>query len=285
MDLLNKMEKEMTSDIQKVLRTLNVFSVSEVTESVLIAKLHKNPMAKIVISLLNLVEQNIELCKCAAGKIDEMKSEKIAEQKQLIDMQQGQIDSVQETVKTEMKSWTDVVKKNSNQRQGKQISSENTIKHAVRSVNEEERKSKNVMIYGCEEKENEADFEVQKAVKDIFNATHMFPFVNVCDLYRIGKKEPGKSRPIKAILESASDVANVLFHARNLKEREKFKHVYLGPDRTKQDQLAHNRLVKEMKLMIEKEGRREEGGGRKEGVGEVYAWMMQDEDSREGKRR
>ena len=251
-DLLNKMEKEMTSDIQKVLRTLNVFSVSEVTESVLIAKLHKNPMAKIVINLLNLVEQNIELCKCAAGKIDEMKSEKIAEQKQLIHMQQGQINSVQETVKTEMKSWTDVVKKNSNQRQGKQIT-ENTIKHAVRSVNEEERKSKNVMIYGCEEKENEADFEVQKAVKDIFNATHMFPFVNVCDLYRIGKKEPGKNRPIKAILESASDVANVLFHARNLKEREKFKHVYLGPDRTKQDQLAHNRLVKEMKLMIEKD--------------------------------
>ena len=24
------------------------------------------------------------------------------------------------------------------------------------------------MIYGCEEKENEADFEVQKAVKDIY---------------------------------------------------------------------------------------------------------------------
>ena len=55
------------------------------------------------------------------------------------------------------------------------------------------------------------------------------------------------------LLRTASDVANVLFHARNLKEREKFKHVYLGPDRTKQDQLAHNRLVKEMKLMIEKD--------------------------------
>ena len=58
------------------LRTLNAFSVTEITESVLIAKLHKNPLAKIFINLLNLVEKNIDLCKSAAGEMDAMKSEK-----------------------------------------------------------------------------------------------------------------------------------------------------------------------------------------------------------------
>ena len=250
-NLLNTMEKEMTSEIQKLLKAVNVSSASEVNESVLM-RLNKNPLAQFVDSLLNLVEKNVELCKCAAGKIDQLKYEKIADQKLLIEAQHGQINSVQETVKTEIKSWADVVKKNTNQRNGKQLT-ENSVKQAVRIVNEEKRRSKNLMIYGCEESDNEANFEVNKTVKDVFQETHIFPIPHMGDIYRIGKKEPGKNRPIKVELGSASEVEAVLMHARNLKDSDDFKNVYLGPDRTKENQLAHNRLVKEMKKMIEKD--------------------------------
>ena len=238
----------MTAEIQKVVKAVNVSCTSEVNESALM-KLNKNPLAKLVENLLDLIEQNVELCKCAAGKIDQLKSEKIADQKMLIEIQQTQMSTVQDTVKCEIKSWADVVKKNNNQRNVKQLT-ETSVKQAVRAVNEEERRSKNLMIYGCQEQENEADFEVSKTVKDVFAAVDIFPVPRAYEAYRIGKKEQGKNRPIKAELGTATEVDSVLGCARNLKDSVNFKHVYLGPDRTKEHQLAHNKLVKEMKQMI-----------------------------------
>ncbi|KAL5251536.1 hypothetical protein ACHWQZ_G017041 [Mnemiopsis leidyi] len=190
-DLLNTMEKKMTSEIQKVVKAVNASCASEVTESALM-KLNKNPLAQIVTSLLGLIEQNVELCKCAAGKMDQLKSDKIADQKLLIELQQTQMNSVQETVKSEMKSWADVVKKNSNvnQRNVKQLT-ENSVKQAVRAVNEEERRSKNLMIYGWQEKEKEADFEVIKAAKEVFDEVDIYPLPHILEAYRIGKKEQG----------------------------------------------------------------------------------------------
>ena len=243
----------MTSEIQKVVKAVNVSCASEVTESALM-KLNKNPLAQIVNSLLGLIEQNVELCKCAAGKMDQLKSDKIADQKLLIELQQTQMNSVQETVKSEMKSWADVVKKNSNvnQRNVKQLT-ENSVKQAVRAVNEEERRSKNLMIYGWQEKEKEADFEVIKAAKEVFDEVDIYPLPHIHEAYRIGKKEQGKNRPIKVELESADNVEIALRRACNLKDNDKLKHVYIGPDRTKENQLAHNELVKQMKLMISKD--------------------------------
>ena len=250
-DLLNTMEKKMTSEIQKVVKTANVSCVSEVNEPALM-KLYKNPLANMVVSLLNLIEENIELCKCAAGKMDRLKSEKIADQKLLIELQQAQMNSVQETVKSEMKSWADVVKKTNNQRNVKQLT-ENSVKQAVRAVNEEKQRSRNLMIYGCQEKEKEADFEINKTAGDVLDELGVFPMPRICETYRIGKKEQGKNRPIKVVLDSVDEVNSVLELARNLKDSDKFKQVYLGPDRTKENQLAHNKLVRQMKQMIEKD--------------------------------
>ena len=164
----------MTAEIQKVVKAVNVSCTSEVNESALM-KLNKNPLAKIVENLLNLIEQNVELCKCAAGKIDQLKSEKIADQKMLIEIQQTQMSTVQDTVKCEIKSWADVVKKNNNQRNVKQLT-ENPVKQAVRAVNEENRRFKNLMICGCPEQKKEADFEVMKikTVKDVFDEANEF---------------------------------------------------------------------------------------------------------------
>ena len=93
------------------------------------------------------MEKNISLCKSAAGKTDQPKSEKIADQKKLLEIHEGQAESVQETAKSEMKSWTDSVKKD-NQAKRKNLT-ENTINLAVRLVNEDKRRFKNRLIYGC----------------------------------------------------------------------------------------------------------------------------------------
>ena len=84
------------------------------------------------------------LFKSAASKMDQMKSEQIENQKELMKMKQDQIDSVQTTVETGMKSWVDIVKKNSSQ--NKQLTSK-TVKEAVRAASEEEDRTKNFIIY------------------------------------------------------------------------------------------------------------------------------------------
>jgi hypothetical protein len=197
---------------------------------------------------MNFAEKNMQLCKSAAGKIDELKSEKIADQRLLLEMQQGQINSVQDTVKSEMKSWADVVKKNTGQRNGKQLT-ENSVKKAIRIVNEEEKRSRNLMIYGCSENEEE---DVAKVVENVFSEMDIILMPNGNDVYRMGRKEPGKIRPIKVEFTNASDVESALAHARKLKDSS-LSMVYIGPDRTKEERLAHNKLVKEMKQMIEKD--------------------------------
>ena len=251
-DRLIAMDHETTSEFQKIFKIANFSCRSDFSDNALM-KLNKNPLIKIINSLMNLVEKNTELCKSAAGKIDEMKSEKIAYQKLIIEAQQGQMTSVQETVKSETKSWTDVVKKNTAQRPSGKPLTENSIKQAVRTVNEETKRSKNLMIYGCHESDKEADFELNKAVKDILQGTDVFPVPLACEVYRIGRKKPGKNRPVKIEFACASEVDSVLMRARNLRDSEVFKHFYLGPNRTREEQLAHSKLVKEMKQIIQKD--------------------------------
>ena len=95
--------------------------------------------------------------------------------------------------------------------------------------------------------------KVIKTVKEVLNDIDIFPAPHIQEAYRIRKREQGKNRPIKVELESADDVDIALRRARYLKDSDKFKHVYIGPDRTKENQLAHNELVKQMKHMIERD--------------------------------
>ena len=53
----------------------------------------------------------------------------------------------------------------------------------------------------------------------------------MADCYRMGKKEPGKIRQIKAGFTSSGDLQFILTHARKLRTNE-MKDVYLAPGRT-----------------------------------------------------
>ena len=109
------------------------------------------------------------------------------------------------------------------------------------------------MIYGCLEKEKEADFVVTKYVKDVFNEADIFLMPQTGAVHSIGKKEQGKSMTLNVRIRIAIDLDFVLGCPRNHKDSDKFKNVYLGPNRTKENQLAHNKLVKEMKQMLERD--------------------------------
>ena len=113
-NILYNSEKEMKSVLQQVLKTTKTSSVTEINHAVLM-KINKDVLSTFVQNLVDLVQNNIELCKSAANKVDQLKTEQLTNQKEIIKIQHEQISSVQETVKTEMKSWADVAKTNTKQ--------------------------------------------------------------------------------------------------------------------------------------------------------------------------
>ena len=106
----------MKEEISKLLNTTKVSTTSNFSVTVL-EKLKKAELISAVLSLVTVCENNLDLCKSAAEKIDELKDSKISYQREIIEAKKSQLNFVQKTVKTELKSWSDVVKKGCSQNQ------------------------------------------------------------------------------------------------------------------------------------------------------------------------
>ena len=214
-------------------------------------RLNKDSLTDMIVNLVHVFEQNMNLCKVAAKRIDELKTEQIDQQRTLIAIQNSQMNSVQTAVtsglKQEMRSWSDIVKKNNSQMQNDQLSiTKKSVQQVIRNVNEEERRSKNLMIYGLEENENE---DISPVVDEVFKSMSL-PAPDTIDGYRVGRRVAGKKRPVRLEYHNSGDVDFALAHSSKLKNSTKHSAVYLSPDRTKEQQLAHKALVKKMKELI-----------------------------------
>ena len=254
---LNKMEDDLNSAISSILKQVSVSTVEDLNPTVIANKLNKNPLAKIVNDALKLMNSNLRICKSAAAKIDELKSEKLADQKALIECQQKQLDSVKSTVKTEMKTWSEIVKTNMGQNP-----SANVIKKVVRSTVDQNERNKSFIIHGATEKEDKRPEDI---LTDVFfdlnnqvDSVSMRP--QVVSVRRIGVQKSDKSvaRPIRVTLTNSDDVKSVLSRSNLLKKspEEYFRKLYLAPDRTPEERKEHQKLVSEMKRRIESEPER-----------------------------
>ena len=247
-DLLHTMEKEINSEIVKVMKATNVSSVSDLSSTVLSNKLNKGQLSNFLCNIVKLLDSSMSLCKAAAGSVDAMKSKVVDTQNQLIEMQKEEIGAVKNTVKTEFKNWADVVKNNVTQ--DRKLTAK-SVKEAVKAVNEEEERLKNLIIYGVKEAEGDCEETLQfgplpNLVKSISKQTEC-PDCDVKNVYRIGNKTPGKVRPVKVEFQSSNDVASLLKNAPKLKSNEEFKTVYLAPDRSLEQRVARSKLVGQMK--------------------------------------
>ena len=146
-DLLYNSEKNMKANLQQLLKDTKTTAVAELNHSTLM-KLNKDALVNYVKNLANLVDENIDLCKLAACEVDQLKSEQIKNQKKIIEAQQEQLISVQETVKTEFRSWADVTKTNIQKSTDVSVT---TVKEAVKKAVAEDDRSKRFMIYGLDE--------------------------------------------------------------------------------------------------------------------------------------
>ncbi|KAL5263743.1 hypothetical protein ACHWQZ_G004964 [Mnemiopsis leidyi] len=131
-------------------------------------------------------------------------------------------------VQNEMKSWADVVKKSD--KQTRQLTAK-SVKEAVKAVNEEEERSKNLIVYGSAQDDDESEWDYSCKVDKTTDT-----FTAICDQLecenvdvqhctRIGEWRAHRTRPIKVEFRTAADVKTVLRKSHKLKASDEFKKI------------------------------------------------------------
>ena len=141
-------------------------------------------------------------------RIDELQKEKIEDQKTIIQLKDeivmkssDELKEVKSTVQDEMKSYSSIVKKNF-----PTPLTRKTIEAAVKSVCDQEDRSRNLIIYGIEETYGEV---LVDRVKKVLEEIDEKPPIKDC--VRVGVKRAGdtRPRPVKFSLSNSDHVAQV----------------------------------------------------------------------------
>lgn len=190
------------------------------------------------------------------AKLQAEPSALIASQKQVIDLQaellqckSDQLQSLQATVKTsventvkaEIKSYSEAVQENLPQ----PTIAQETVKSIVQAVVQEKDRSRSFMVFNLPEEEKE---QLNSKVGEVLLELDEKPKM---EAYRLGvgqrSKENAKVRPVKVILSSTVAVNQILAKARMLRSSPKHKSVYISQDRSPAEREQHRLLVAELK--------------------------------------
>lgn len=257
---LHELEKQIEDLSDSVSAKLNCRKLEDLTHDLFKPKgVTKDVITEIVLKMGSMICKSRTVLRSAAEKLDQQKSEQIKTQNELIQCKSGKLASVKETVKTEMKLFTDVVKNNS---VANDISPAK-IKMAVKSAITEDDRSKNFIIFGapeqleCEEQEmNERDL-----VGDIWGFMKFIGRPTITNIERVGvkKSDSPRSRPIKVTMRDPEIVREFLSRAKVLKSVDvadynfNYNKLYLSPDRSQDERISRQKLVQEMKERIKKD--------------------------------
>ena len=148
-------------------------------------------------------------------------------------------EGVQKEVSSVKQSFSDVVKSGSIENSAA-ISTE-SIKSVAKQIALEEELGRNIMVFGLCEEVNE---EINTKVAEVLESLGEKPRVEAC---RIGKKSPSAARPVKVSFSSSSIVQQILKKSSKLCGTERFKRVFLAPDRTAEERAQRKELVLELK--------------------------------------
>ena len=204
-------------------------------------------------SAVSVLGRSKEILCSAAVCVEGLKQEQIQNQKTLLKLQDDllrsktdQVEAVQKTVETEMRSFSDVVKHGC---EGKAASTQ-VIKAAVKSAVLEDGQKRSVMVFGLGEGPDES---VRRKVEDMLSVSCGTDKPSVSDCYRVGEVKEGAERPIKVLLNSSETAARVLRNARVLRGSTRFKKVYVSPDRSREEREQRRTLVAQIKEKISSE--------------------------------
>ena len=245
--------------LPKAMEQLGCSAPIDVT-SVVCNKAMKSTLVQLLTDSYHMVRFQNEKLKQLKAELSSTKSQLIENQKWVISLQENLIDvkteqlqSVQDTVRKSVVETVPTIVKTSISDQFKSYSAavqENvvvcqsegiapkTLRTVVKSVVREEDRTRNVIMFGLEETENE---DIVACVKDVFMDMDMKPNVQVS---RIGKA--GSKRPVKVAFSSPSTALQALRQAKQLKDSSKFSKVFIRPDRSVEERIQNKKLVEEL---------------------------------------
>ena len=122
------------------------------------------------------------------------------------------------------------------------------LKKAVKTVVQEEDRSRNVTIFNLPDQENE---DINSVVAIVFEAIGEKPRVEAC---RLGKRKSNKSmRTVKVTVANSTVVSQILSKARNLRKVSNLKSVFVFPDRSTEQRAKQKLLVTDLKILAKEQ--------------------------------
>ena len=180
-------------------------------------------------------------------KVIELQSNVIELQSKVIEKREEELTSLTTAAEKEMKSVQNVV-----QNEMKTYSSAlsktcaaalapKKIRAAVKTISDKENRTRNVIIHGLEEfNEESLEEEVGKVLEKIEEKPV------IMDCCRVGIKKPDSKRPIKFTLRSSDMVNQILRKSKLLRTKEGYSSIYISPDRTAEERRAFKKLLEEL---------------------------------------
>ena len=164
--------------------------------------------------------------------------------KKLEAVQSAVCNVVTESVKSEMKSYAAAATANSNHNMSPPAIKK--LQRVVEQVVQAEDRSRNIVVFGLPEGDNE---NTNSVVDKVFEAIGEKPRH---ESVRVGVKkstdsETGRHRPIKVRLSNSSHVIQILRAARKLKDTAAYRSVFLCPDRSPDERKARREAVARLK--------------------------------------
>lgn len=237
--------------LEDVLGQLECSSVGQLSPAIC-GKPVKNIIATWLCSSLSYVSQQNDVISDLRSETEALKTELIGSQQRVIRLQEELLSSkneqlqslqttvktsVEDTVKAEFVTYSAQVQKT----QPQSITPE-TVKSVVRTVVEEEDRSRSVMVFGLPEEDDE---QLNAKISEVFQEIGEKPRIEAS---RLGKEcKQRKVRPVKVTLTSSAIVNQILVKARKLKQSENNSSVFICPDRSPVQRARHRELVKELK--------------------------------------
>ena len=197
-----------------------------------------------------------KLAKDQRDELDELRKQLLECQQTVIDLQKQKlqeqseaVSEIKEAVKTQLESYSSVASSGIN---SVAVTANSTaqLRKVIKSTVEEEERSRNVVVFGLSE-DSESEKRTEDLVAEVCEKVGEKPRVLTCS--RIGMKREGTTRPILVSLASASSVQQLLYRAKELRDWDKYGRVFLGPDRSREEQVNRKGLVDRLKKMREDE--------------------------------
>ena len=242
------------SFLDNTLKMLELDSVNKITRPHLLKKMKKDEMAEFLWDALGCLDDLVDCTTDFRSATTSVKCQLIESQQTVIKLQSELLatkdeqlnslkvtvkESVEDTMKAGFISYSSVVQ--NNHAQSRAINPE-ALKTVVQNVVQDEDRSKNVMIFGLPEVPDE---ELNSTIRELFQAIGEKPRVEAC---RLGRSKSDKTvQPIKATFASSTVVDHILSKTKKLKQVEKFKSVYVSPDRSLEQRIKQRELIKDLR--------------------------------------